>query len=309
MTTASTPPRSRSSCQINRASPLSLQACRASRSSQEPGNWTTPQSIRRRRCSLSRSPRSTGWRAASRRAPATSLDRRPPARPCARLARVRPPRSRAPATPARPPCPADRGSPPSAGSGPLPSPLEGALRNPLVGLDVLGARLLDHVGRQLGRRRLVVPTGGIGPVAHELLVEGRLRLARLVAVSGPEARGVGSEDLVAEDDLGAGVGAKLELGVGEDDPPLGRVLGAAPVDLGRDPTQLLHQRPVADDLSRPLEIDVLVVIADLGLGCGGEDRLRQLGGLEPVGRQLNSTNRPASLILLAARSEEIAAHD
>src|SRR6188768_793195 len=97
----------------------------------------------------------------------------------------------------------------------------------LVGLDVFGPRLLDHVGRQLRRRRLFVPAGLRGPVAHVLLVEGGGRGARLVARGGPEARGVGGQHLVAEDDLGAGAAAELELGVGEDDPALGRVLGAA----------------------------------------------------------------------------------
>src|SRR5690349_13610178 len=92
--------------------------------------------------------------------------------------------------------------------------------DPLVGLDVFGAGLLDHVGRQLRRRRLLVPAGLGGPVAHVLLVEGGGSGARLVAGGGPEARGVRGQHLVAEDDLGAGVAAELELGVGEDDPPL-----------------------------------------------------------------------------------------
>src|SRR5881394_630383 len=115
------------------------------------------------------------------------------------------------------------------------SALEGALRDPLIGLDVLGPRLLDHVGRQLGRRWLVIPAGGIGPVANELLVKGRLRLARLIAVGRPEARGVGGKYLVGKDDLGAGVATELELGIGEDDAALSRVLGTALVDLDRDP--------------------------------------------------------------------------
>ena len=114
---------------------------------------------------------------------------------------------------------------------------------------------------------------------------------RLVAVGRPEAGGVGRQDLVGEDDLRAGVAAELELGVGEDDPPLGGVLGAARVDLDRDPPQLFHQRPVADDLGRAVEVDVLVVVADLGLGRRGEDRLRQLVGLEQV-RPAARSRRP-----------------
>ncbi len=130
-----------------------------------------------------------------------------------------------------------------------------------------------------------------------------------VAVGRPEARGVGRQHLVGEDDLGAGVAAELELGVGEDDPALGRVLGAARVDLDRDPPQLLHQRPVADDLGGAVEVDVLVVVADLGLGRRGEDRLRQLVGLEQVGRQLDPADRAAVLVFLPARAGEVAAHD
>src|SRR5690349_9341871 len=90
----------------------------------------------------------------------------------------------------------------------------------LVGLDVFGPRLLDHVGRQLRRRRLFIPALGARPVADKLLVEGGGRGARLVAGGGPEARGVGGQDLVGEDDLGAGAAAELELRVGEDDPAL-----------------------------------------------------------------------------------------
>src|SRR6185312_14382918 len=144
--------------------------------------------------------------------------------------RARFPRSPAPAAPARPPGPGGRGSPPWAGSGPGRGPLEAGLRDPLVGLDVFAAGLLDHVRRQLRRRRGLVPALLAGPVTDELLVEGGRRLAGLVAVGGPEAGGVRGQHLVAEHDLGTGVAAELELGVGEDDPALGRVLGTAPVD-------------------------------------------------------------------------------
>src|SRR6202012_5984151 len=122
------------------------------------------------------------------------------ARPYARPARARRPRSRAPAAPARPPCPAGRGSPPWGESGPAPS--EALPRDALVGLDVFRPRLLDHVRRQLRRRRLFVPALGGRPVAHVLLVEGRRRLARLPGIGGPEARGVRGHHLVAEDHPG-----------------------------------------------------------------------------------------------------------
>jgi hypothetical protein len=56
------------------------------------------------------------------------------------------------------------------------------------------------------------------------LVVGRLALADLVLVCGPEARAVRSEDLVDEHDLAGLVEAELELGVGDDDAALFGVL-------------------------------------------------------------------------------------
>ena len=57
----------------------------------------------------------------------------------------------------------------------------------------------------------------IEPVAQRLLVEAGLRLARLIAVGRPEARAVGRQDLVDQDDLARPGAAELELGVGDDD--------------------------------------------------------------------------------------------
>jgi hypothetical protein len=61
-------------------------------------------------------------------------------------------------------------------------------------------------------------------VCGAYLVVGGLALADLVLVSGPEARAVGSEDLVDEHDLAGLVEAELELGVGDDDAALFGVL-------------------------------------------------------------------------------------
>ena len=66
---------------------------------------------------------------------------------------------------------------------------------------------------------------------------------------------------------------------------------ARSVELERDPPQLLHQRAVADDLRRAVEVDVLVVLADLGLRRRREDRLGQLVGLAQAGRQLDPADR------------------
>ena len=55
----------------------------------------------------------------------------------------------------------------------------------------------------------------------------------------------------------------------------------------RHPPQLLHERPVADELGRAVEVDVLVVLADLGLGGRSEDRLREAVGLTQARGQLD----------------------
>ena len=62
---------------------------------------------------------------------------------------------------------------------------------PFVGLDVLGSRGFDDLRRYLGGGPGVgPPPGGLGPVAHELLVERRLGAARLPLRCIPEPRGV-----------------------------------------------------------------------------------------------------------------------
>src|SRR5437764_5480622 len=110
----------------------------------------------------------------------------------------------------------------------------------LVRVHVELARASDHVLGQLGCRRRLVPTRARGPVAHVLLVEARLTVAGLVAVRRPEARRVGREHLVAEDDRAVGAAAELELGVGEDDPALARMVGGRGVDREREAAELLE---------------------------------------------------------------------
>ena len=66
-------------------------------------------------------------------------------------------------------------------------------RDHLVSFDVLGNRLVDDVLRQL----VVAVRVGLEPVADELLVVRRLRLAGLVALERPEAGAVRRQDLIA----------------------------------------------------------------------------------------------------------------
>src|SRR4051794_39321232 len=251
MITASTPLRSGSACHRSSASPTRAAADRASRSSHDPGNWTTPNFTR----SGSRSPRSAGWRAAARTSPAPAPDprrRAPRAGPRAHSTRLR---TRAPGAPARRPGPADPGSRPWAGSGPAPSrsrPLqpgrERLAGEPLVRGHVALARLRHHVVRDGGRRRRLVPAGAGRPVAHVLLVEARLAAPDLVLVGRPEARRVRRADLVAEHELPVAVEPELELRVGEDDPALARVVGDGLVDRDRDVAQPLAQLARAGQL-------------------------------------------------------------
>ena len=129
-----------------------------------------------------------------------------------------------------------------------------------------------------------------GPVADVLLVERRLRAARLVLVGGPEARGVRRADLVAEHQRAVGVEPELELRVGEDHAALARVVGDRAVDGQRDVAHALGQRAVADQLDGRLEVDRLVV-ALVGLRRRRVDRLREPIGLAQALRQLAAPTR------------------
>src|SRR4051794_36737112 len=116
------------------------------------------------------------------------------------------------------------------GRGPLDPAGERLAGQALVRLPVelTGAR--DDLIRDGRRGRRLVPAGAGRPVAHVLLVEGRLRSPRRVAVGGPEARRVRRADLVGEDERAVVVEAELELRVGEDDAALARMGGDALVD-------------------------------------------------------------------------------
>ena len=92
---------------------------------------------------------------------------------------------------------------------------------------------------------------------------------------------VGGQHLVGQHDGAVAAAAELELGVGQDDAALpGDRLGA-----GVDVEGEVAQRPrvgLADGVDDGGEVDVLVVLAELGLGRGREDRLGQPAAvLEP----------------------------
>jgi hypothetical protein len=87
------------------------------------------------------------------------------------------------------------------------------------------------------------------------------------------------------------------------------VRGGEPIQLERQSAQLLEQLTVAEDLGRAVEVDVLVVVAGLGLRGRREDRLGQLGRLLEARGQRDPADRPALPVVLPAGSREVAAHD
>ena len=102
---------------------------------------------------------------------------------------------------------------------------------------------------------------GIEPIAHELLVEARLLGALDVGIDRPETRRIRREHFVAQDDRAIHL-AEFEFRIGDDDAALACMLGSTVVDCKRE---ILDSVGVikTDELSRLVEADVLVVIADL----------------------------------------------
>src|SRR5207249_4236452 len=140
-------------------------------------------------------------------------------------------------------------------------------------LAVFLRRLLDDARRQLRARRLTVPADLCEVIADVLLIEARLRASALVLVGRPEAAGVRRQALVDQDNLVVQP-AELELGVGDDDPPLTSIVAAVSVD---------RQAAQRDGVRRllPGQLDNLVVgdrqVVALGLfRRRREERLEKL---------------------------------
>src|SRR6266540_5094940 len=98
------------------------------------------------------------------------------------------------------------------------------------GIPIPLTRGMDDLGREGRWRRLSVPRAlllQVGQVvAQRLLVETGLATARLVRVSGPEARGIGRQDLVDDHQLALRRRPKFELGIGDDNAALRRIIPA-----------------------------------------------------------------------------------
>src|SRR5690606_13772475 len=97
-------------------------------------------------------------------------------------------------------------------------------------------------------------------------------LAFDVAFHRPEAAGVGGQHFVHQGQGAVFVEAEFELGVGDDDAAAGGVFDGGTVQGDGGVTDLGGQF-LADDGLALFEGDVLVVVADGGLGRRGEDGL------------------------------------
>lgn len=181
----------------------------------------------------------------------------------------------------------------------------------LVGLQILGNGLVNHVLRQV-----VVAVGvGLEPVAHELLIEGRLAVARLVAFQRPEAGGIRGEHFVAQHHVAVLIQTKLKLGVGNDDAAGERIFSTLLIQGNGVVAQLggVLLAVAGELLFQHLDAlfvgDVLVVVADLGLGGGSVDRLGQLVGLLQALGQLDAAHLAGLLVAGPAAAGDVAAHD
>src|SRR6202022_881324 len=91
--------------------------------------------------------------------------------------------------------------------------------------------LLNHIGGEAWHRRLLVPADRFEVVADELFVEALLRPAGPVQIARPEARRIGRQHFVDQNNRAllrsVHETAELELGVGDDDAAVFGVRSAA----------------------------------------------------------------------------------
>src|SRR5262249_41393494 len=139
----------------------------------------------------------------------------------------------------------------------------------------------------------------------KLFVERRLRTARLVSGSGPEARRVRRKSFVDPDELILDL-AKLEFAVGNEDAAGGGMASGAMVDFQTDRTHLFGQR-AADQIGGVIKRDIFVV-ARGSLGGGRENRFRKLVGLAQARLQSDAADFSGCGVFLPAGTAEITAY-
>ncbi len=145
--------------------------------------------------------------------------------------------------------------------------------------------LFDRLVNDILRKIIIAVRICLQPVTDELLVEGRLAMARLISLERPEAAGVGCEHFVAEDDISVFVQTELELGIGDDDPAGERVIRALLVECDRAVAELLgvfdavSGELLFQNVDALLKADIFIVVADFSLCARCVDRLRQFVAL------------------------------
>src|SRR6202142_410649 len=151
-----------------------------------------------------------------------------------------------------------------------------------------------------GRRgRLFIPANFFEVIPYILLVVRILRLARLISVGRPEARGIRCEYFVRQRDALGGL-SKFKLGVGDDNAALPRIIRRLRVNAQRKVAKLAAQAGI-DQLAHFFERNVDVV-PSRSLGRRREDRLRQLVRFLHSRWQLDAADRACSLVLLPSRA-------
>ena len=184
-------------------------------------------------------------------------------------------------------------------------PGEGFASQSLEGFDVFSARPFNDISGENGGRTVLVPSGRFEPVAHELLVVARRAAAGSVLIDGPEARAIGGEDLVDQDDAIVEQ-AELKLGVGEDDAARAREVSGLGVDVEAQIAQGGGSFET-DDLDHALERDIFVM-SGRGFAGGGKNRFGKWIAFTEASRKFESAHGLTGLIFLPARPREISAH-
>ena len=155
-------------------------------------------------------------------------------------------------------------------------PLRLASGQPPERLHVALARARDDLGGELRRRRFVVPARGVEPVAHELLVE-RDRLARRASRPRPPSSATSRASATSSISVSSpSIQPNSNLVSASISPRSAACRAPARVEREGQVAQPARRSRRRRSLATRSKVDVLVV-ARLGLGRRGEDRLGQRG--------------------------------
>src|SRR5437899_3737960 len=163
----------------------------------------------------------------------------------------------------------------------------------------------DHFLRQLRRRRSLVPVKRLEVIAHELFVETGRALSDDVLVLWPEARRIGRETFVDQEQIFIDC-AELEFRICDDDAASLSVVAATRINFQ---TQRFHMlcEFFTKNMRASFHVDVLI-ITGFGFCRRRENRLGQLRRELESGWQLNPAHALRLLIVFPARTGELATH-